>query len=144
MEFITGGAFHGKRKWVYSHYKIDHVNEFVCYNGYEQEDILKGLNNVPDRHLCVIFGIERIIKRYFLLNDGRAEFNRLLEQWLEWERIRVDRTLVLVGSEIGKGIVPISSDDRMWRDLVGWCYQDIVKQANKVYRIWYGISEQLK
>ncbi len=85
-----------------------------------------------------------IIKRILYEPKGRSQFNQLLEQWLEWEQLREDRMLILVGSDIGKGIVPIKKEDRQWRDLVGWCYQDIVKHSNKVYRVWYGISEQLK
>ncbi|OLO42624.1 hypothetical protein BTR23_01015 [Alkalihalophilus pseudofirmus] len=144
MEFVTGGAFNGKRSWVYSHYKIDHIDEFVCYNGYEEDVSVDELTQLPDRQVCVIFGMDTVLKRFFLIDDGRAEFNLLLNHWIEWERMRNDRTLVLVGNDIGKGIVPIQKQDRIWRDLVGWCYQDIVKKATKVYRVWYGISEQLK
>ncbi len=102
------------------------------------------LTQLPNRQVCVIFGMDTVLKRFFLFEDGRAKFNLLLDHWVEWERERSGRTIVLVGNDIGKGIVPIQKDDRLWRDLVGWCYQDIVTQANKVYRIWYGISEQLK
>ncbi|MEB1808690.1 MAG: bifunctional adenosylcobinamide kinase/adenosylcobinamide-phosphate guanylyltransferase [Bacillaceae bacterium] len=144
MEFITGGAFHGKRNWVYSNYKIDHVDEFVCYNGYEKDVTIQELYDLPNRQLCVITGMEMIFKRLLQEGKGRKDFNELLNRWMEWEQLRTDRKLVLVGCDIGKGIVPIAKEDRQWRDLAGWSYQDIVQQSNKVYRIWYGISERLK
>lgn len=120
------------------------MDEFVCYNGYEKDVIIQELYDLPNRQLCVITGMEMILKRFLQEGKGRKDFSQLLSRWIEWEQLRTDRKLVLVGCDIGKGIVPIAQEDRQWRDLVGWSYQDIVQQSSKVFRIWYGISEQLK
>ncbi|WP_100372647.1 bifunctional adenosylcobinamide kinase/adenosylcobinamide-phosphate guanylyltransferase [Bacillus sp. FJAT-45037] len=91
--------------------------------------------------------MEQLIKE--LLNNGSIEESRdSFRQWLhfglEWEAKNKGFQLLLIGSDIGKGIVPVNASDRNWRDLVGWCYQDIVKQAKVVQLVWYGLNQELK
>ncbi len=51
---------------------------------------------------------------------------------------------VVVGDEIGIGIVPIEFSDRKKRDEVGRFYQRLGKNADVVIRIWYGIPIYIK
>lgn len=55
-----------------------------------------------------------------------------------------DRKLYLIGTDVGKGIVPIDEHLRTYRDVVGWCYQDVAKLAERVDIIWYGINTTIK
>lgn len=51
---------------------------------------------------------------------------------------------VLIGNEIGCGVVPVSAFERQWRDETGWLYQFIASKAQRVDRVWAGIGQTLK
>lgn len=54
------------------------------------------------------------------------------------------RKLVIIGTDISKGIVPLEKENRLWRDFTGWVYQDLVAKAERVDVIWYGINQIMK
>jgi len=43
-----------------------------------------------------------------------------IKRLLEWEKEREGRQLILIGTDISKGIVPIEKRDRLTRDVTGW------------------------
>ncbi|HEX3029710.1 MAG TPA: bifunctional adenosylcobinamide kinase/adenosylcobinamide-phosphate guanylyltransferase [Clostridia bacterium] len=49
---------------------------------------------------------------------------------------------IIIGNEIGCGIVPIDEFERLWRDETGWFYQMLCKNADEVYRVWAGIGKK--
>ena len=51
---------------------------------------------------------------------------------------------ILIGNEIGCGIVPVDALEREWRDETGWVYQFLVSKATRVDRVWAGIGQTLK
>ncbi|MDX1357301.1 MAG: bifunctional adenosylcobinamide kinase/adenosylcobinamide-phosphate guanylyltransferase [Clostridia bacterium] len=51
---------------------------------------------------------------------------------------------ILIGDEIGSGIVPNDPAERKWRDETGRVYTLLSKHANKVDRIWAGCVQKLK
>ncbi len=51
---------------------------------------------------------------------------------------------ILVGTEIGCGIVPIAEEERIWRDKTGRVYQILAEEARSVVRIWAGLPVTLK
>ncbi|MCF1601979.1 bifunctional adenosylcobinamide kinase/adenosylcobinamide-phosphate guanylyltransferase [Tetragenococcus halophilus] len=142
MHFVTGGAFNGKRQWVKQYYPTG-TTWFLAsdYNSWP----------VPDKELdtiVVLEGLETWIKKEInveLATDIILEKNiKSLEKWLKWEKKKENRWLVLIGTDISKGIVPIEKENRLQRDITGWFYQRLVKQAERVDQVWYGISETLK
>ncbi|ARK30255.1 bifunctional adenosylcobinamide kinase/adenosylcobinamide-phosphate guanylyltransferase [Halalkalibacter krulwichiae] len=92
----------------------------------------------------IIYGIEAVIQSFMNDDDPRKSFYKWLDQWLNWEKETAQSKLVLIGVDVGKGVVPIEKEKRNYRDLVGWCYQDVVKEATRVDIIWYGLNQQLK
>lgn len=54
------------------------------------------------------------------------------------------RGKVLVGDEIGCGIVPVDAFERRWRDETGRVYQFLAAEADRVDRVWAGIGVTLK
>jgi adenosyl cobinamide kinase/adenosyl cobinamide phosphate guanylyltransferase len=50
----------------------------------------------------------------------------------------------VIGSDITKGVVPLEKENRIWRDLTGWAYQDTAAKAEKVDIIWYGLNQTMK
>ncbi|WP_040978229.1 bifunctional adenosylcobinamide kinase/adenosylcobinamide-phosphate guanylyltransferase [Oceanobacillus jeddahense] len=142
MHFVTGGAFNGKRKWVKQHYPAN--TTWFSAMEYDRWP-------VPDENvhsIVILEGLEAWISKE--INTGEPA-DRLLDRnikkvkkWLEWEQNEENHRLVLVGTDISKGIVPMEKDKRLQRDVTGWFYQKLVEQAERVDLIWYGISETIK
>mgnify|MGYP000884520578 FL=1 len=51
---------------------------------------------------------------------------------------------IILCDEIGMGIVPLSRDDRAWREAVGRACCRIAAQASQVIRVVCGLEQQLK
>jgi adenosylcobinamide kinase / adenosylcobinamide-phosphate guanylyltransferase len=136
MHFVTGGAFNGKSAWVKSHYQNEQIEWLSAYEA----------ETIPERmhaDLIVLEGLELWIKT--LIDDHfRVNFRKLLDDWKTWEQGNEARQLIIIGTDITKGIVPIDSMDREWRDAVGWAYQDLAACADRVDLVWYGLNKRLK
>ncbi|MFS3927790.1 bifunctional adenosylcobinamide kinase/adenosylcobinamide-phosphate guanylyltransferase [Priestia flexa] len=140
MHFVFGGAFNGKRKWI----KKQYDNQITAwYSAYENP--IKVPTLVKGDQYIVIEGIERYIKE--LIDSGKTVdevccyFN---EQLQAWRAENLLANIIVIGTEIGKGIVPLNQNDRSWRDACGYVYQMLVAEAETVDRIWYGISNRIK
>lgn len=113
------------------------------FNGYESDDY----DFLSSEHaLIVLEGLENFVKHVIRENhsDPKEKLEQYLKTWHMWEQEATNRKLVLIGTDIGKGIVPMNKEDRLWRDYTGWFYQDIVMVAKQVDIIWYGLSQNLK
>ncbi|MBS8263884.1 hypothetical protein DYI25_05460 [Mesobacillus boroniphilus] len=142
MHFVTGGAFNGKSNWVRKQYHLDD-HEHSWYSSYKEDEI-PVLNS---QKITILEGVEvwvRQVTRSIPADESREKWQSLVREWLKWESEDRQRKLVLIGSDISKGIVPIAAEDRLWRDTTGWVYQDLVSAAERVDVIWYGISQTLK
>ncbi len=141
MHFVTGGAFNGKRAWVKKTYPD------ACWlSAYENVPMPSLLNDI-DKNLLVLEGIEIWLKELSDQNDAnqsREIWKHHLEAWGDWEKANTKRQLVVIGTDITKGIVPMEKDNRLWRDVTGWAFQDLAAKAEKVDLIWYGIDQTLK
>lgn len=141
MHFVTGGAFNGKRAWVKDTYAI---REWI--SAYDRKHLLNDCS-ILSGEVIVLEGLEIWTKELALklsLTEAREHLRRVLDDWDSWEKAVPKRRMVLIGTDITKGIVPMSEDDRNWRDLTGWFYQDIVGKSEKVDIIWYGINQTIK
>lgn len=82
------------------------------------------------------------------LEELRQYWQELFNQWRALERQDaagdVYRPVIIIGSDITRGVVPLEKELRAWRDLVGWVYQDAVTLAERVDQVWYGIATTLK
>jgi adenosylcobinamide kinase / adenosylcobinamide-phosphate guanylyltransferase len=141
MQFVTGGAFNGKSEWV----KETNKQKLEWLNVSEERTLPQ-----PDtfQSTVVLEGLEYLIlneiRKEKEINMIRSEFHSLFEKWKNWEETSVSREVIWIGSDIGRGIVPIHSTERKWRDLTGWVYQDLVKLSESVYEIWFGLPQMLK
>lgn len=137
MHFITGGAFNGKKKWVTNFYQLDQTPH-QWHSFYEKKDIPKFTEK-----LVILEGIERFVRTLLEKAEtpegARSLFQKELEKWRAEERV-----IVLIGTDITKGIVPMNSFDRYFRDAAGWCFQDVVAASSRVDTVWYGIAETIK
>lgn len=51
---------------------------------------------------------------------------------------------VVIAREIGSGVVPMSAEDRAWRERHGVALRQLAARAEHVYRVFCGIGEVLK
>lgn len=146
MHFVFGGAFNGKAKWVKMQYRdvsLDWRSAYIPTFKIEQFETVTMFSNGT-----VLEGIENYVKEKLSeeknINMLRSHLNDLLITWIQWEREQAGRTLIIIGNDLSKGVVPIEKNDRLWRDVTGWFYQDITKMAERVDLVWYGIAKRLK
>ncbi|WP_462409705.1 bifunctional adenosylcobinamide kinase/adenosylcobinamide-phosphate guanylyltransferase [Neobacillus sp. Marseille-QA0830] len=144
MHFITGGAFNGKRSWVKKTYIMKKSEDWI--SAYDLASLPIDLEGKHD-DLVVLEGIEVWIKELIEIHEPdqtREIWNQCLTEWEHWEQAETQRRLVIIGTDVTKGIVPIEKQHRIWRDAVGWLYQDLAARAEKVDVIWYGLNQTLK
>ncbi|WP_270180075.1 bifunctional adenosylcobinamide kinase/adenosylcobinamide-phosphate guanylyltransferase [Alkalihalobacillus sp. CinArs1] len=141
MHVVTGGAFNGKSKWVRDYYGVP-LEWYSAYDGTSWDE--KSFK----KDVVVLEGLEEWIKTLVSdqksLKETRRAVRSYIEAWSAWESGRDERTIIVIGTDIMKGIVPLEKEKRMWRDVVGWAYQDLVSLAERVDVIWYGLNQQLK
>ena len=54
------------------------------------------------------------------------------------------RETIFILTDVGRGIVPLDSQQRELRDRCGRLYQQLFTEATSVTRIWYGIPHTIK
>lgn len=52
--------------------------------------------------------------------------------------------LIIIATEVGRGIVPMQPQQRRLRDVNGWFNQDAAAQANQVWYVRHGLVQALK
>ncbi|MFI8687316.1 bifunctional adenosylcobinamide kinase/adenosylcobinamide-phosphate guanylyltransferase [Rossellomorea sp. NPDC077527] len=141
MYFITGGSFNGKAGWVRHHFCLENADTQwipLFEGGFEEIQ--------PAKSTLVLEGLEYAV-RFALMHcqgDVRERFREQMLRLRKWEEEHPERKVIWIGSEIGKGIVPIDPFSREWRDMTGWVYQDLVEVSQKVWLVWYGLATTLK
>lgn len=146
MHFVIGGACNGKAEWVRNHYdmcqhpKESWIKAYECsFNDWLSEDF--------DASFVVVEGMEYWIRELSLQHESdevRRRWKEILIKWDSWEKEGLNRSVIFIGSDITRGIVPVEKVDRKWRDDAGWTFQDTVQACHRVDQIWYGIGQRLK
>ena len=124
MHVIFGGAFNGKRAYVESLVQ----GRSVQWLDAETDTLVLS----PQTEVLVVFGVEN------LLEPKCTELHEMLDVWDEQAEV------VIIATEIGRGIVPMEASRRKLRDDVGRFYQQLFTKAESVTRIWYGIAQTIK
>jgi adenosylcobinamide kinase/adenosylcobinamide-phosphate guanylyltransferase len=122
---IIGGRYMGKTAYAESIYGP--LAPFCDLGRVEIED-MRGARCAVNLHLCVRRLLERGVDALSCLTANIGLF----------------REHVLIGDEIGAGIVPIDPFERSWRDDTGEFYQMLAKEADIVDRVWAGLPIRLK
>lgn len=127
MYFIFGGIAQGKLKFAIDKYK-------------QNSDIYNLEKNS-------IFNITSAKQQTIInLQDGVAELLRAGLNPIDYLEKNIDKfnDKVLIGNEIGCGIVSMDAFERGWRDETGRVYQFIAAHSQIVDRVWAGIGMNLK
>lgn len=135
MHLIIGGAFSGKRAFVKS--KWDDVLWISAYEGHQ---ILQWKEDNSSKAPLVLEGFEQ-----WIMEDNNDAF-KLRENWRIYlkELAELEREVIMIMLETGKGIVPISEKERRTRDLLGWIQQDAAALCKDVYHVWHGLAKKIK
>lgn len=144
MHFITGGAFNGKRAWVKQNYCVKKEEQWL--SAYDSIPLLVKL---PENNhaVTVLEGIELWLKELTKQYDStrcREIWASSIKEWISWEKKKAERKLIVIGTDITKGIVPMEEENRVWRDVTGWAYQDLAAKSDNVDVIWYGLNQTIK
>lgn len=134
MQAIIGGAYNGKRKYVKE--SLKHIAHEHIY-AFEGE--------IPEQHFTkedyvIIGNFENIISNSLHLKEEEI-VNEIITKLKELNNAT---NVICICTDIGRGIVPLSSNDRKLRDTCGRLYQQLFTYCEKVIRVWYGIPEILK
>lgn len=125
MHLILGGRHMGKRAYAESLY-----GRFssVCDLGREDPEAMAGA--------AVVLNLQEGVRSLMGQDiDVRTFFEAHMEHL---------RQSVLIGDEIGSGIVPMEPFERRWRDETGLLYQILAREATIVDRVWAGLPTRLK
>ena len=131
MELYVGGAFQGKKAYVDNEYSDKNLKWF---NGKDCAE--KGFDYRTIADFDAVCNYHEVIRKELL--DGvipEDELNRLLD---------LNKDLIIVCDEVGCGVIPISKEDRMYREAVGRCMCIAASKADKVTRIICGIGQIIK
>lgn len=134
MQAIIGGAYNGKRQYVRECLKDVHDEHVFFFEG-----------EIPEAEFTkddyvVIGNFEKILEPLFNLEE--VEMVEVVMEKIE----KLDETtnLICICTDIGRGIVPLSTEDRKLRDGCGRLYQKVLSKSETVVRVWYGIPDVLK
>ncbi|MBP3040414.1 bifunctional adenosylcobinamide kinase/adenosylcobinamide-phosphate guanylyltransferase [Bacillaceae bacterium Marseille-Q3522] len=145
MHFVIGGAYNGKSAWTKTFFHLQEEN--CCWlSAYRQMDLPVDFHHLQ-KDFFVLEGVEQWIKQ-FLQESGsdevREKWHFVMEKLSAWETGKKERTVIFIGSDITKGIVPNDAKDRKWRDVSGRVFQDTASYCQRVDLIWYGLNRILK
>ncbi|OJA04839.1 bifunctional adenosylcobinamide kinase/adenosylcobinamide-phosphate guanylyltransferase [Halomonas sp. QHL1] len=136
MQLFIGGACAGKRDAV--------AARFSNANGWRL-DIDKPLSDSQQALVAntplVITGVLEWLGAALERDDNDA----LRQQWQNDMTALCQRAdelnvpLIIIASEVGRGIVPMQPEQRRLRDLNGWFTQDATAQAEQVWYVRHGL-----
>lgn len=127
MNFIFGGTAQGKLKFA-----IDKYDQNVEVYDLKRSSIFDVISEKKETIINLQDGVAQLLKAGLNPKD-----------YIETNIDKFDNK-VLIGNEIGCGIVSMDAFDRLWRDETGRVYQFIAAQSIIVDRVWAGIGMNLK
>lgn len=135
MQIIIGGAYNGKRKFV-----REKLLKHIKGNLYFFEGELPGESMFGEEDTIIIGNFEKmILQKEHLEEEVIAEeiFNRV-------NQLNQQAHVICICTDIGRGVVPLSKEERKLRDTCGRLYQKLFSESEKIIRVWYGIPQILK
>lgn len=125
MILVFGGAYQGKKEFVANKfgYKLDDM-----YQCSEKDEVDFSKDVITDLEAYILGAIRRDENPLVFVNSNKSKF----------------RNKIIVITDVGSGIVPISKEQRLFRDNVGKITQILSRESEEVYRVFCGIGEKLK
>lgn len=126
MKLIIGGAYQGKLDFAF-----------------------KLLNTDKDRNMYALGGIDEIEETFarpviYKFHEFIRELNQDEGGKLIKEILLKNPEAVIIMDELGYGIVPVSSEERSYRESCGRFGKLLASEASEVYRVICGIGQKIK
>ncbi|MEX2416740.1 MAG: bifunctional adenosylcobinamide kinase/adenosylcobinamide-phosphate guanylyltransferase [Paenibacillaceae bacterium] len=152
MLLVTGGAYAGKRKYIR---ELFHNRTLEWVSSYERHEPDQWRKQWTAHSILVMEGWEEWVQKKLL--EGASEEE--VQSWIsaimndvfreEDKRTAVDdkgmrREVVFIMLEMGRGIVPISPEERAMRDIIGRIAQTAALASNEVIYMWHGLPRIIK
>ncbi len=126
MILIFGGAYQGKLEYAKENFHVSDDEIFFCHGNSLKLDLSKK----------VICGLENFV---FACVKDDIEAKDLLSRF---ENNLEDKILII--NDISQGIVPMDPDQRKWREMTGRTMLWLGHRADRVIRIFCGLSQDIK
>ncbi len=120
MILIIGGAYQGKLDFVKDTFGITDADVYTC-----------GAGEIDFSKRC-IYRIEEFTSHH---DDPIGYFKSHREDWQDH---------ILILQDIFCGVVPMGTENRVWRQRTGRLAQYLSREANQVSRIFCGLEQRLK
>lgn len=133
MHVFIGGAHNGKRKFVEQWLQQNEINEASWFDGVLPPSLNKN-------QTVVIHQVEDILAQMDLSDEEQVA----MTIYSQLQMIAEEHRLLVILTDMGRGIVPFEPKARQLRDACGRLYQLLFQEAEEVTRIWYGLAEKLK
>ena len=124
MDFIIGGAYQGKLTWAMAQYPL-------------KPEQLLDLGRSEPRPAPCWYHLESLTWRQACAGGSAKALLERLHPLLPG-------TMAIISREIGSGVVPMTPEERNWRELHGQVLQALANRADRVFRIFCGLPEVLK
>jgi len=124
MHLIIGGAYQGKLTLAVQKY------------GFDQSELYDLALGLPDKPFSCFYHLEELTRRAFAQGLTPLQTAELLLPYA--------CDSVVISREVGSGIVPMTHEDRAWRELHGAVLRLLADKAQSVSRVFCGIEEVLK
>lgn len=151
MLVVVGGAYAGKRKIVRERLKA--VGKSATWlSAYDQHGTFgiepNGWEQIWEQGTSFVLEgwemwLREDIEQGRTVEEVRQHYKLMFAQLLIEEK-KKRQEIILIMLEMGKGIVPLASEDRTWRDIAGWVLQDAAHKADEVVYVWHGMAKHLK
>ncbi len=128
MILIIGGAFQGKRRFAET---IAGKTADWC------DGRTAGWEDFCHASYCVHLPamVDRMMKTEAAGFSKESFVSRLLSD---------GNDKILIGEEVGSGIVPVDAYQRRWREETGRIYCMLAEQADQVWRVTGGLGQRIK
>lgn len=127
MHIVIGGAFNGKKSYVKQH------SDGTWFDGEIPMSSRQGT--------VIVTNLEKMVAK----NLQREEQEVAIEIAEQLKTLDAQcEQLILIVTDISRGIVPVDPSERQLRDTCGRLYQLLFQEAATITRVWYGIAEMIK
>jgi adenosyl cobinamide kinase/adenosyl cobinamide phosphate guanylyltransferase len=132
MHLIVGGKYMGKLEYARGLYGKDLP---VCDLAVEGPEKMFEAT-CSKEGVCLVVNLQEGVRR--LLERGES-----VRDFFDFNLHNM-KDMIVIGDEIGSGIVPTNPFERLWRDETGFLYQRLASEADIVDRVWAGLPFRLK
>jgi hypothetical protein len=133
MLLILGGKYMGKLEYARG----------LCERG-------AAVFDMADMEMNMDVNIKKMLDARIIINLQEG-IRTMLERGLDARKFfgeylgrLEEKNKILVGDEIGSGVIPMDPFERHWRDETGFIYQMLARHAEIVDRVWAGLPVRLK